>query len=628
MGKASSRLNNMRPFHFIFAFLIFYTTAAFAQSVLSSRVSLAVKGQRLGDVLSLMEEKGNFRFSYNSNILPIDSLVSIKADHLTVEDLLDDLLKNRFEFRQAGKFVIIRYAPNDLVIRINESIGSPDLYTVVGQIVDKRTEKPIQNASIYERNLLVAELSDANGLFTMKLKHVTKPITLTVSKENYKSAVTHFLAEVVISGKADTVQERYIASNLDTIERTLLGKMLITTKQKIQSINIGGFISNAPVQFSLLPSLNSHGAMSGQIVNKFSFNAIGAYSAGVDGGEIGLVFNINKSNVRYFQFAGAFNLVGGDVRGTQIAGFFNYDLGNFRGAQLALGYNRVAKSFEGVQITGIHNYVSDSFNGMQIALGLNVTTGNFRGVQLGALNLIPKKLNGFQIGVLGNTVLEKVQGMQIAGAVNLSKETDGMSLAALANVTLGDASGGQIGVLNYARRLKGFQIGVVNSSVENEGFSFGLLNISLKGYHKFALTSNEITALNFSYKGGNRKFYNILTAGMATKSTAKLYTAGWGFGTEIRPHTKLNVNPEFTAHYVYQGNLDDVNLLGKFELPIGFKINKWLAIQAGPSVNVLYSDQTKRVEKFTFLQDRKHQFNMNNSKLTGWFGWNFGLVFW
>jgi hypothetical protein len=616
----------MRLLKIIFIYILFFGASAHAQSVLNNRISLNIQKQKLGEILGLMEQKGSFRFSYNSNILPVDSLVSIKESDLSMEDVLDQLLNNRFEYRQAGKFVIVRYAPLELMIRINESIGSPDLYTITGQIVDKRTEKPIQNASIYERSLLVSEISDENGLFTMKLKNITKPITLMVNKENYKSAVTHFLAEVVISSKKDTIAERFLSGNLDTLEKTWLGKALITTKQKIQSINIGGFISNAPVQFSLLPSLNSHGSMSGQVVNKFSFNAVGAYSAGVDGGEVGLIFNINKSNVQYFQFGGAFNLVGGDVRGTQIAGFFNYDLGKFKGAQVTLGYNRIGKNFEGFQIGGLHNRVVQDFKGMQISLGLNSIGGNFRGFQAGMVNYLPKEADGFQAGVLGNFVAAKSRGVQVAGVANLNKEADGVNIAVAVNLTSGVTRGVQIGTLNYTKHLKGLQIGVVNVSDENDGYSIGLLNISWKGYHKFSFTTNETTQLNFAYKGGSKKFYNILMAGMNARSSAQVYTGGLGFGTDIALHRKFSLNPEISSQYVYQGSLEHFNLLNKFELSMNFKINKWLAIQGGPSVNVLYSDQRQQVDKFVFLQEKRKLFTFDNSNFTGWLGWSFGIV--
>jgi len=597
-----------------------------AQSNLSRNISLNIERQKLSAVLAMIEEKGGFRFSYNSNILPVDSLISIHENNLNIAETLDKVLNHRFEYRQSGNFVIIRYAPLELILLINESVGTPELYTITGQVVDKQTNKPIQDASIYERNLLVSEISDGNGYFSMRLKNITQPISLTVSKENYKSTVTHFLAEVNITNRKESPDERFISGNLSDVENTWLGNALVTAQQKIQSINIGGFISKAPFQFSLIPGLNSHGSLSGQVVNKFSLNVIGAYSAGVDGGEIGFVFNINKSNVQYFQFAGGFNLVGGNVRGVQIAGFFNDVIGDVRAAQVALAYNRVGKSFEGFQVGGIYNHVNQDVKGMQLSLGLNTIGGTLKGWQTGALNLVNKETKGVQIGIGGNIVAGRTSGIQVGGIVNINKESSGVNLAVLTNFTGQTASGLQIGAINYAKNLKGAQVGLLNVSNENDGYSIGLINIALKGYHKFSFSTNESTNFNVAYKGGSKRLYNMLMFGTNKKSAEKIYTGGLGFGKEINLFKSVSLNPEISSQYVYQGSWDYLNLLNKFELPINIRINKWLAIQGGPSVNVYYTKQNTKIGEFGLLQEKHKDFSFNNSRYTGWLGWNVGLV--
>lgn len=616
----------MRVIKIICVLLLINVYLAKSQSILGRNISLNIEEQKLSSVLASIEKKGGFRFSYNSNILPVDSLISIHESNLSIAETLDKLLKHRFEYRQSGNFVIIRYAPLELILLVNESIGSPDLYTIRGQIVDKTTEKPIVNASIYEKYLLVSEISDGNGYFTMRLKNITQPISLTISKENYKSTITHFLAEVNITQKSNNESERFLNGSLGDIENTWLGNALVTTKQKIQSINIGGFISKAPFQFSIIPGLNSHGSLSGQVVNKFSFNAIGAYSAGVDGGEIGLIFNIDKSNVQYFQFGGAFNLVGGDVRGAQIAGLFNYDIGEVSAAQVTLGYNHVGQNFEGFQLGGIYNRVNEDVKGVQISLGLNAIGKSLNGFQVGALNLVSKDTKGIQIGVASNIVGGKTSGLQIAGIANFSHQSRAVSIAVLANFTSKVSQGLQIGAINYSNRLKGVQLGILNVSNRNEGYSIGLINVALNGYHKFGFSTNESTELNIAYKGGSKKLYNMLMFGTNTKSSTKIYTGGLGFGTEINLFKKFSFNPEISSQYVYQGTWDYMNLLNKFELPINIRLNNWLAIQGGPSVNVYYSKQDAKIGSFGLLQEKHRDFTLKNPNYTGWIGWNVGLV--
>jgi hypothetical protein len=51
------------------------------------------------------------------------------------------------------------------------------------------------------------------------------------------------------------------------VEKTKVGKFLLSTQQRIQSLNIGKFFADRPFQVSLLPGLSSQGKLSGQVVN-------------------------------------------------------------------------------------------------------------------------------------------------------------------------------------------------------------------------------------------------------------------------------------------------------------------------------------------------------------------------
>ncbi|WP_316804748.1 STN domain-containing protein [Pedobacter nototheniae] len=618
-------------FCFFLLFLIRFSFVVHAQTTLNRKISLQIENQSLKKVLAMIEQKGDFRFSFNSNIMPLDSLINIRKNNLTISDALDQILNQRYEYHQSGNFVIIRYAPNELVLMVKESSGNTDAYSITGQIVDKYSGVPIKNASVYERFLLQSQLSDENGYFSMRLKNITQPIALTVTKENYKVITNYFLAEVNINEDADDrtdskATERFVDGDLFDVEQTALGRALITTKQRIQSVNIGGLISEAPIQLALVPGINSHGSLSGQVVNNFSFNAIGAYSAGVDGMEIGLVFNINKTDVRYFQFAGAFNLAGGNVQGVQIAGLFNAVLGNSNALQIGLGYNQIGKNMRGVQVAGFYNRVKADMDGMQVSVGLNAVGGNVNGVQVSTFNQIRRNKRGLQIGVFGNAVGGRSSGFQIAGVANYNKEVNGFSVASLTNITAKTASGMQIAAFNYAKTLKGLQVGLINFSGKNEGYSIGLVNVALNGYHKIGFNTNETTPVNFVYKGGSKHLYNMLMFGIENKSSSKLYTGGLGFGTELNVYKRFSINPEISAQYVYQGSWDHFNLLNKIELPLNIRLNKWLAVQGGPSLNVYYTKQSEKIGAYGLLQEKHKDFSFGNTNYTGWLGWSVGLL--
>src|ERR1700744_5573377 len=93
---------------FLFILLSAAISPCIAQPVLNRNITMNVSNQRLGNVLHMMEERGKFNFSYNSNLIAKDSLVTMRIANKTVKEALDQLLDNRFEYREAENFVILR----------------------------------------------------------------------------------------------------------------------------------------------------------------------------------------------------------------------------------------------------------------------------------------------------------------------------------------------------------------------------------------------------------------------------------------------------------------------------------------------------------------------------------------
>lgn len=635
--------------------LSFLCTTSSAQSLLTKNIFLKLDNQKLENVLHILEERGGFKFSYNSNIIPLDSIVNLNAENLSIEVVLDRLLKNRFEYLETQNFVILRYAPFELSLLLGEAFNYSNQFVIRGQIVDKNTLKPIENASIYEKKLLQSAITDRNGFFTLRLKNFSRNIGITVSKENYKDIYQHFLSEVIVRPEHGDIGGDYHAGDMSGIERTRFGKLLLTSKQRIQSLNIGGFIAQAPVQVSLSPGLSSHGSLSGHVINKFSFNATGAYSAGVEGMELGLLFNITKKDAKWFQFGGAFNLVGGKVEGIQLAGLFNNVLDSVQAMQITLGYNHVSGAFKGFQAGGLYNNIGDTFTGAQVSLGLNRIMRSFTGLQIGGFSNLTKgdfegvqlslgynsnrhNFNGFQSGVFNHTRNDAkgvklamlanysghTRGVELAGISNFSKSFKGLRVSLLGNLASQKAEGVQLaGIFNYAKELKGFQIGLVNIADTASGYNIGLLNLFRRGYHKVGLTSNENTDFNLAIKTGNSKLYSILIAGMNRGKPGEFQSFGFGFGKEIHIHKQLYFNPEASSRYILSKNLKGTNLLNRLDLRFGYQFNKWIALTAGPALNIFYSNQ---LENYTYIRDKHISFNPSNQRFKGWVGWDLGLV--
>lgn len=574
-----------------FLFLLFSGAffSAHAQSMLDIPISVQADKKPLGNILGLMEQKGNFRFAYYSKLVAKDSLVSIHADQSTIKDVLDQLLKNRYEYKESKGFIILRYAPLELALVLEKNSVVGDYQVVNGYIMDVQTNKRIENASVYEKNALQSTLTDKEGFFELKLKNIPETIELTVVKENYKTITTIFLSEIKIQmGSRKSANSDYVDGDFSAVERSGIGRFFISSKQKIQSLNLGGLISEVPVQASLIPSLSTRGMMNSQINSSVSLNLLGGYTGGVRGVEMAGLYNINRMNVHALQMAGIFNTVGGSVKGVQLAGVYNNVFGDLNGLQMSGIHNSIKGSQIGLQISGIYNHTQQDSKGIQIAAIYN----NVNGSQ-----------NGLQISGIYNAGHQKVRGMQIAA-------------------------------LNYAKELDGLQIGLINFAGSPSGYSFGLLNFKKDGYQKFSVTRNEISDINLAIKTGDNKLYTILMAGKSERTNEeKLASFGFGLGKNAPLGNRLSYNPEISIQYLYLGNWDRYNFVYKFDSPFTFRIFKGVALSAGPSFNLYSSERRDKsspdINNSTFVQNRTKRYNVikdNGNGITGWVGWSFGLT--
>ena len=325
----------------IFIFIIIQNNISFAQqNHLQQRVSVTVSRKKLSDVLQRISSAGGFYFSYNSKIINSDSLVTVSYTNLPVQEILDRLFNNSMDYKITGNYIILRRRflpplPPQAVI---------NTYIIKGYVKDELTGLGISNASVYDKTKLASALTDDAGYFMLKLKTKSPRPLLSISKENYydtsiavpvppKEDILVIIQNmfqpvtdtetITIISPTDTVPvvipDSTIritqmplpgADSITVVENTGLGKFLISSKQKIQALNLSKFYTTRIYQLSFTPGLSTHGRLGPQVENIISLNAVGGYTGGTSAFEAGGVFNIDRHNVQYLQAAGVANIVG------------------------------------------------------------------------------------------------------------------------------------------------------------------------------------------------------------------------------------------------------------------------------------------------------------------------------
>ena len=174
------------------------------------------------------------------------------------------------------------------------------------------------------------------------------------------------------------------------------------------------------------------------------------------------------------------------------------------------------------------------------------------------------------------------------------------------------------------------QIGLINIADTSDGYSIGLINVILKGYHKLSFFTNEVVNVNAAFKTGNSKLYSILQAGINTGDSNRVYSFGYGLGSELNLNKKktLSINPEATSQYLYLGSWDYTNILNKLHINLNVKLGKYVSLFAGPSYAVYITDQKNAIKGYRYpIPPSNYKTHSYSSKVTGWFGWNAGINF-
>lgn len=346
---------------------------SYAQSLLTKTVNMPdYENIIIQEIMDEIMQKENIFFSYNSNLLNTDSLVRVPKFQGIISEYLEKLIGNRFFLKESGKHIIITYGPRRMGVDV-DWIDKPKNGMIIGVIRDVRTNKLLPNASVYEKmTYQSATLSNKDGYFELNIKYPEQIISITLSKENYRDTTITLILPIEISRSKKNSQTGYYDrySNERSVYESYYGSIFSNSKQRLQSINLGGFFAYSPFQVSLTPGLSTHGFINSQIVNNFSLNVIGGSTAGVEGYEMAGIFNLNQYNMDGIQIAGVINMVGGSVKGFQMAGLGNLVSRNTSGFQIAGAWNK-ADNVNGMQLAGVLN-IAKKVKGVQFAGLLNI----------------------------------------------------------------------------------------------------------------------------------------------------------------------------------------------------------------------------------------------------------------
>jgi hypothetical protein len=606
---------------FLLVFLLAFMPSWAQNNPLDRKVHFTVNNESVKNTLRIMGKTGNFKFSYNTEVINGDSLISCSFTDKSVQSCLDDMFKGSLRYKVSGDHIIL--------LKNEQKKTKIETHIISGFVKDSKTKQYIQYVSIYDVDEKYSTVTNSKGYYRLVLPAERDYRGLSFCKEGYVDTV--LVIKTIETTKINVELDKSIdisPAKFEPVELIVedrpISNVLISKEVKLNAQNLDHVNEKRFAQFSFLPSVGTNLSKSGVIENNFSFNLLAGYTKSVKGVEIGSFVNIVKENVSGVQLGGFGNMVGGKMKGAQLGGFFSINSKGLKGAQVSGFFNTALDTVTGAQVSGFANILKGKMNGAQVTGFYNMTTENVDGLQLaGFANLsfkdvkllqaagftnIGRNVNGVQMAGFANFSKGDVGGAQIAGFANFAKTVRFAQISGFMNIAYGEIKGVQISpFLNLAKDVKGFQTALFNVSDTVSGFTLGLLSYVNKGYHQFELSGDETFYANIHFKTGIKKFYNILGFGLdptaidTTETTVfKNWYAAYGFGTEITTRFRYFLNFDLTINQIIEDDysFESFTTMLRFNLNNGFRLFKKSGISIGPSVNVLISNRKNSEELY------------------------------
>lgn len=606
-------------------FLIVTTTKLQAQSqapsALERIVSVNIYNEPPKGMLDLIGRQANVVFSYSPKVLENRPPVTLTADRQPIRMVLFTAFGESVTMRSRGRYIILTDSRGELSQPFGEK---PQV--IEGYITNPKTGEAVSNATVYDQKLLLSAVTDQYGYFKMEVPYGELSKQLQVKKMGFADTTivpTSSSSNFVLLKLPSTAlaQLKNISEKGENFVLNTFPKWLLSDRQKANSLNVSDTIYRS-WQVSLLPYIGTNRQLSGNVVNKFSYNILAGYSMGVRVLEISSGVNIVRGDARYFMVGGV-NLVGGKTEGVQLASVFNRTQ-SLRGVQVANIFNSVKCNVDGVQLASIFNHAEQSLKGAQIS-GVFSTADTAKGAQVSGVFSKARFLDGAQVSGVANIakgtanpgqvagvvsyIDGSISGVQLAGVANSAKQVVGMQASGIANraETIRGAQLSGIynqadtvigiqscGIINRTKVLKGAQFGLVNLTDSGDGIAIGLFCYNKKGYHQLEVSADELFYTNIAFRTGSHRFHNILTVGVRPDNLGShtLWTYGYGFGTSVALYKGMMLDADLYSNNVIAGGNDsDENQLYKVYLGFDKRIGRQTSLAFGITTNLFtYKD--------------------------------------
>ena len=160
-GFALKKIFRMVRFTLFCFFLSLLQVMAVDSYSQQTRLTLNQQNQKLEDVLKAIEDKSDFFFLYNKDLINVDQMVNIDAKDQTIKVILDELLKETdIKYSVVNRQIILSNLEG------NSGLNSQQQKSVSGKVTDT-SGSPLPGVSVVVKGTTIGTITDSNGYYSI-----------------------------------------------------------------------------------------------------------------------------------------------------------------------------------------------------------------------------------------------------------------------------------------------------------------------------------------------------------------------------------------------------------------------------------------------------------------------------
>lgn len=218
----------------------------------NGKVSLSVQNTPLKEVLKKIEDQTTYLFIYSKDI-NVTGKVSLHVQNEAVSNVLNSLLSTQgLTHKIEGQHIIIKEnpAPQRQVPR-----------TLRGRVIDAKTQKPVQGATVGIQGTTTGTTTDSDGFYQLRTE--LKECVIVISHIEYNNL------EIRVNGTENVYDAILVQKETSLNETVVIG---YGTQRKISNIGAQSSLKASDLK---IPSSNLTGALAGRISGVISVQRSG-----------------------------------------------------------------------------------------------------------------------------------------------------------------------------------------------------------------------------------------------------------------------------------------------------------------------------------------------------------------